>query len=719
MTRDEPRNSRWSHGVKLLLSTVAATAVMAAAPAGFWLEVPFVKQRENGCGAASASMLIQYWSREYPHLKRESADRIFELLYSPQENGVPAGELVRYLEQVGLETFTLKGDWELLRLHLLRGRPLIVALSEGRGNLHYVVVAGLHSGHEVVLLNDPARRERFPISRQEFERAWNKAGGWTLLALPGPALRQGGSAQPVGRQPLLPSEQALSGPERGSTEEEDYRSGMDLACAGQWREARAAFLQGQSRNPADARYPLQLAGVALREGDQDSARRHLKRALALDPGNAYAHHFLGSLYYLEDNLEAAIKTWNRVGRPRIEGLRLELPAGVDPVLVERALRVPSSGLLKWEDLLHSQARLDLLEIFSDHRFELVARENGAFDLRLRARRRGLKAEQGAARFAGPLGGLPFQTLDLRFSPGGSPLKLATSLRWHPDRRRLYSSASGPLGGDPAWRYRLHLDGRQENWDVSTAAGRAFLGNPEFSMSRLEAGAQVASVPAARWKWSSGVLLSHRAFGRTAPVADPSFESGWVLKHASAVEHQLVRSPERSLTVHSFGRGELGKRLVQDRGSFSKLSGGLRLRWAAGKDYLLSGEFHSGAAWGRLPFDELFVLGLERDSDLRMRAHVGTRGGKKGSAPLGTRYLLLNWELDRTLHESGPLKLQAGPFLDSGRVFDATGRFGTDRWLWDTGLQVKLRVFGSPVVLLSCGRDLRTGRISLYATLSRH
>ncbi len=718
MPLGDATGSPWSRGLGVLLSIIGAAALSTAAPAGIWLEVPFVKQRENGCGAASASMLIQYWAREYPHLKAESAARIFQLLYSPQKKGIPSRELVRYLEDLGFQTFTLTGDWEALRWHLLQGRPLIVALSEGHGNLHYVVVTGLHFGREVALLNDPARRERYPVARRKFERAWRKADNWALLALPGPSLGKGEADHPQGRQPLLSSEGIPSDLETPSPGDEDYRQGMNLAREGKWREARLAFLQGQAQDPFEARYALQLAGVALREGDHASARRHLARALGLDPGNAYARHFLGTIYYLEGNLEAAVKTWNQVGRPRIEGLRMELPAGVDPVLVERALRVSSSGLLKWEDLLHSQARLDLLDAFSDHRFDLVARENGAFDLRLRARRGGLQAERGVGRFAGALGSLPFQTLDLRLSPEESPFTLASSLRWHPDRRRLNSSLSGPLGGDPGWRYRLHLDGRQENWNVSAADGRASFKDPEFSMSKLETGMQVTSVPAARWKWSSGILLSHRAFGSTVPVPDALFEPGWVLKQVSAVEHQLVRTPERGLTVRSFGQGELGRRLARDQGSFSKVSGGLRLRWAASEDYLLSGAFRGGAALGNLPFDELFVMGLERDTDLWMRAHVGTRRGKKGSAPLGTRYLLLNWELDRTLHGRGPLKVQGGPFLDSGKSFDTAGRFGTDRWLWDAGLQVKLRAFGSPVVLFSWGRDLRTGRVSLYATLSR-
>ena len=33
-----------------------------------------------------------------------------------------------------------------------------------------------------------------------------------------------------------------------------------------------------------------------------------------------------------------------------------------------------------------------------------------------------------------------------------------------------------------------------------------------------------------------------------------------------------------------------------------------------------------------------MLGLERDNDLPMRAHIGTRDGRKGSAPGGAQLL---------------------------------------------------------------------------------
>ena len=37
---------------------------LAADVPGIWLDVPFVKQSRDGCGAASIDMITQYWSRQ-------------------------------------------------------------------------------------------------------------------------------------------------------------------------------------------------------------------------------------------------------------------------------------------------------------------------------------------------------------------------------------------------------------------------------------------------------------------------------------------------------------------------------------------------------------------------------------------------------------------------------------------------------------------------------
>ena len=76
---------------------------------------------------------------------------------------------------------------------------------------------------------------------------------------------------------------------------------------------------------------------------------------------------------------------------------------------------------------------------------------------------------------------------------------------------------------------------------------------------------------------------------------------------------------------------------------------------------MQGKIRAGKTFGEIPFDELFILGVERDNDLWLRAHIGTRDGRKGSAPMGRDYFLSNWELDKNVYSNGANEPQAGPF----------------------------------------------------------
>jgi ABC-type bacteriocin/lantibiotic exporter with double-glycine peptidase domain len=163
----------------------------AQKPAGVWLDVPFVAQEKNGCGSASLSMVMKYWFRTQGKVPGERADasKIQEILYLEKAKGIFASDMTRYLEENGFRTFPFKGSLADVREHLSKGRPLIVALmpSERKGSRHYVVVVGLNWRQEFVLVNDPAQRKLTKRTQEGFEKEWNAADNWTLLALPGQA----------------------------------------------------------------------------------------------------------------------------------------------------------------------------------------------------------------------------------------------------------------------------------------------------------------------------------------------------------------------------------------------------------------------------------------------------------------------------------------------------------------------------------------------------
>jgi hypothetical protein len=80
--------------------------------------------------------------------------------------------------------------------------------------------------------------------------------------------------------------------------------------------------------------------------------------------------------------------------------------------------------------------------------------------------------------------------------------------------------------------------------------------------------------------------------------------------------------------------------------------------------------------------------------------------------LGTRYFLSNMEVDKNLYGNGLFSVKLSPFLDTGRISGASAELASQKWLWDTGLQLKLRVLGVGMTFV-WGKDLRTGSNAWY------
>jgi predicted double-glycine peptidase len=170
---------------RIVIVCLGVCGVLPAADLpGVWLDVPFVKQEKDGCGAASIAMVMQYWQAQQGQAANQTSDaiQIQRALYSPKAHGIYASDMERYFQENGFRTFTIRGEWEDLKQHLDKGRPLIVALKPAAGALHYVVVTGFAA--DTVTVNDPAQRKLLQQERPTFDREWSAAERWTLLALP-------------------------------------------------------------------------------------------------------------------------------------------------------------------------------------------------------------------------------------------------------------------------------------------------------------------------------------------------------------------------------------------------------------------------------------------------------------------------------------------------------------------------------------------------------
>jgi hypothetical protein len=504
----------------------------------------------------------------------------------------------------------------------------------------------------------------------------------------------------------------------------DFYYGTALAHLGRWEDARKAFQAGSRLQPKDKRFRLELAGVAFKQKHYPEAVIYLRRALELAPDDSYANDFLGTVYFLQSNLEAALKYWNRAGKPQIATVKVDPTPQADPVLVDRAFAFSPASTLQLPHLLTTETRVQGLGIFPSYQFDLQAREDGKFDVLFRNQERngwGRNKWEGLFMF---LRGLPFQSVHPElYNLGNGAINVVSILRWDAEKRRVAATLSGPFRRNPKFRYGVSADLRSENWDIrSSPSGPVpLLGSLNLRREALEA--EFTSFVSGRWQWSTGAELSHRDFRSVIPsvALTPSLlTKGYQLKQLTQVDVEMWRIPERRMTVSAGISSQAGRIWSEPGYCFEKLQGSLRFHWfprAEGDDYEIQHQIRGGKTFGDVPFDELFMLGLERDNDLWMRGHIATHNGRKGSAPLGRSYFLSNWEADKNVYRNGLLTVKVGPFLDTGKITDSSPGLGSHQFLWDVGAQAKARLFGVGAVL-SYGKDLRSGNNAWFVSLLR-
>jgi hypothetical protein len=502
----------------------------------------------------------------------------------------------------------------------------------------------------------------------------------------------------------------------------DFDYGSALAHLGRLDDADRALFAGQRLAPRDPRFPTERAGLAFQRKHYGDATRLLHRTLQLAPGDAYADDFLGTVYFLEGNQDAALKFWNRVNKPHIIAVGLEPTPRVDPALLDHAFTFAPASKLTREQLLDSEARVDGLGIFAQHHFDLRARADGSFDLSFRNQEKNGFGDSRLEAAVSLLRDLPFQGITPAYDNIARQAINFTSLfRWDAQKRRVFAELSGPFEHSATRRISIQIDLRNENW----ALRNAFTGTAPVVASlnlRREAGSfALASNASDHLRWTIGAELSDRDERNVEPgtaLTASLLATGFQLQQNAEVRSTLLRIPEHRFALDATASSQAARLWSTPNESSEKLQGSLGWHWfpqAQGDDYEMREQSRAGKTFGQVPFDELFMLGLERDNDLPLRAHIGTRDGRKGSAPIGRDYFLHSWEADKNLYSNGLVAAKLGPLLDIGKITDPGTSLGSQRWLFDLGAQIKLRVF-STTVAFSYGRDLRAGHNAFYARL---
>ncbi len=499
-----------------------------------------------------------------------------------------------------------------------------------------------------------------------------------------------------------------------------FAQGMAMAKAGNWTEAERALKKGRKMAPEDVRFPEELAGVAFKQKKNSLAKRRLRAALRLAPRDGYALNFLATLYFLDGNDQAALKYWNRESKPQIASISAEPLPQVSPALLDQAFAFSPASTLLLPQYLSTETRLSALGIFPTFQLNLDALADGRFNATLRAHELDGFGGAGWGDLAYLLQGLPFAAVEPSYwNIRKQAINFNSMLRWDDEKRRAFARLSGPWQGSAKYRWEWLTDLRNENWALRRESSGPAPVLASFNMRTERGGFNLASRASGRIGWSVGAELSNRNFRSVEPgtvLTSHMIASGVELKQREQLTSILWSVPEHRFVLSAGTQFEAARLWSSPAQNFEKLTGSLLWRWfprARGDDDAITQQLRAGRIFGRAPIDELYILGLERDNDLPMIAHIGTRDGLKGSAPLGRDYLLQNWEMDKNIYGDGLFKIQIGPVLDIGKITDPGTALGSQQWMLDTGAALKLRVLGVGMVF-TYGRGLRSGVNALYA-----
>jgi tetratricopeptide (TPR) repeat protein len=514
------------------------------------------------------------------------------------------------------------------------------------------------------------------------------------------------------------------GPLQSRSPDLNFYYSTALARLERWQEAENAFRVGLRLAPNDPRFPIELAGVAFKLKRYPEATHYLRRAVSLAPHDSYANDFLGTVYFLQGNLEAALKYWNRVGKPQTVEVRADPAPKVAPALLDRAFAFSPASTLQLSDFLTTEMRIRGLEIFSRHQFDLRTRDDDKFDVWFRNQERNGFGRTKWEALLLLFRGLPFLSVTPElYNFHHEAINFVSLIRLDPQKRRVFAQFSSPFERSAKYHYEVVADLRNENWGLRNSFTGPAPTLASLNLRREALDFSFDSFASGRWRWSASAEISHRDFRSFLPgtVLTPQLVAkGYQLKQSLQLNTLLWHLPERRFTVEGGVSSQVARLWSQPEESSEKLQGSLEWRWfprSEGDDYETRQQLRAGKTFGTVPFDELFMLGLERDNDLPLRAHIGTRDGRKGSAPLGRDYFLSTWEADKNIYGNGVLTLKLGPFFDIGKITDSSSSLGSHEWLWDIGAQAKLRVFGTGVVF-SYGKDLRSGNNSFYLAMLR-
>jgi len=633
-------------------------AVLAASS----LDVPFVAQRKDTCGAAALAMVLRYWGADVSH------DDVARTLLTPELHGIAGSRLAEFARGRGMEAVAYRGDMANLRDFVGKGRPLIVAWDMGRSRYHDVVVVGFDLERDAVIVHNPAEGASRPVKSVRFEKRWQGAGYWTLL---------------VAREKPAPAP---------PTYEELVARGVAAGRGGHYGEAEETLQRAIGMAPSRPEARVELAGLRFLEKKYEDAAAGFASALIYQP-DPYAREMLAASLHLAGHTEDALKEWNRLGQPRLDEIAIKGLVHTNERVVRREMALSPEGVLDLGRYRQTRLRLEELGIFDRIELRPVPKQLGHVDLEVDLAERHGFGDPVQVGIQSAVYAIRKKVVLRYFNLAGEGVNLGLDYKWQTTQPHLRGRVDWPRPfGLPA-NLRVEAMRARPTYDLGQAFTLRTRG-ADVSLRRVVGPGTVAE---AGW----------RVRDRTFSVARPDAPDGRISGYQLGLDHRFVDRRRYRLdgTVRFFqALSRLGSDVAYPLGQvalryhgFISLPDGKPIARSA-----LAAQLIVGRGGPRTPLDEMFTPGASSEMDYPLRGHYVRRNGILGGTAIGRDLDLLNVELRQRIANGTRFQLGAVAFYDGARL-DATAQGGA-RKMNDLGVGLRLSTRGL-LVRIDYGRSL--------------